>query len=204
MSITISPGYTWVSGNTVTPTRLNNALAGITVSLAADSLLGRAAGAGGWQEIACTTAGRALIDDVDAAAQRNTLGLFGSSLESTVTGGLQASTVGNDLLYTTGPSVNLTAGTWIVWGSACMRTNDAAGEFWLGFRDTTASADFGQGAGMKNVGLGEIHHLSCFAVYTVAGATTIQLKAFRNGAITLELGNTAGIGGALRAVKLFG
>ena len=43
---------------------------------ATDKLLGRAsAGAGSVEEINCTAAGRALLDDVDAAAQRATLGL---------------------------------------------------------------------------------------------------------------------------------
>lgn len=43
---------------------------------ATDKLLGRSsAGAGTIEEIACTAAGRALLDDADAAAQRTTLGL---------------------------------------------------------------------------------------------------------------------------------
>ncbi len=49
--------------------------AGLRVS-ASDRVLGRAsAGAGAAEEIVCTAAGRALIDDADAAAQRTTLGL---------------------------------------------------------------------------------------------------------------------------------
>ena len=43
---------------------------------ATDRLLGRqSAGAGDVEEITCTAAGRALLDDADAAAQRTTLGL---------------------------------------------------------------------------------------------------------------------------------
>lgn len=43
---------------------------------ATDKLLGRStAGAGSVEEITCTAAGRALLDDADAAAQRATLGL---------------------------------------------------------------------------------------------------------------------------------
>lgn len=55
---------------------------------ATDKLLGRSsAGAGTIEEIACTAAGRALLDDVDAAAQRTTLGLGSFATQSALATG---------------------------------------------------------------------------------------------------------------------
>lgn len=65
-----SSGATWTIDNSaVTYAKIQNVSAN-------DRILGRSsAGAGVVQEITCTAAGRALIDDADAAAQRTTLGL---------------------------------------------------------------------------------------------------------------------------------
>jgi hypothetical protein len=62
-------GTSELANGAVTYTRIQNVSA-------TDRLLGRStAGAGTVEEITCTSAGRALLDDVDAAAQRTTLGL---------------------------------------------------------------------------------------------------------------------------------
>lgn len=69
--ITVSSGTTvWTIDNgVVTYAKMQNVSD-------TDKLLGRStAGAGVVEEIACTAAGRALLDDADAAAQRTTLGL---------------------------------------------------------------------------------------------------------------------------------
>ena len=65
-----STGATWtIDAGVVTYAKIQNVSA-------TDRLLGRStAGAGVVEEIVCTAAGRAILDDVDAAAQRTTLGL---------------------------------------------------------------------------------------------------------------------------------
>ncbi len=65
-----SSGSTWtIDADAVTYSKIQNVSA-------TDKVLGRSsAGAGVIEEISCTSAGRALLDDADAAAQRTTLGL---------------------------------------------------------------------------------------------------------------------------------
>lgn len=65
-----SSGSTWtIDSGAVTYAKIQNVSA-------TDKLLGRvSSGAGSIEEIACTAAGRALLDDADNAAQRTTLGL---------------------------------------------------------------------------------------------------------------------------------
>lgn len=83
-----------------------------------DKLLGRvSSGAGPIEEISCTAAGRALLDDADAAAQRTTLGLGGLATE---TAAITTPATGDLLVRdSSGAWVNKTAqqvsqgGTWL-------------------------------------------------------------------------------------------
>jgi len=98
-----------IAGSAVTYAKIQNVSA-------TDRLLGRStAGAGVVEEIACTAAGRALIDDADAAAQRTTLGLgsistqasssvaiTGGSINGTAIGATTASTGAFTTVSTTG------------------------------------------------------------------------------------------------------
>jgi hypothetical protein len=71
---------------------------------ATDKLLGRStAGAGDVEEITCTAAGRALIDDADAAAQRTTLGLGSLATQSgTFSGTSSGTNTGDQTITLTG------------------------------------------------------------------------------------------------------
>tara|TARA_R110000868_G_scaffold172294_1_gene408182 strand:- start:522 stop:923 length:402 start_codon:yes stop_codon:yes gene_type:complete len=73
--ITVDASGNWsIDGDAVTYAKIQNVSA-------TDRLLGRSsAGAGDVQEITCTAAGRALIDDADVSAQRTTLGVASFAL----------------------------------------------------------------------------------------------------------------------------
>jgi hypothetical protein len=91
--------YTFVSGQVADATQVNknfdDLLAGINAGVSAtDKVLGRAtAGAGAVEEIPCTAAGRALLDDASADAQLTTLGVTAAAktvLDDTTVGAILA------------------------------------------------------------------------------------------------------------------
>jgi hypothetical protein len=93
---TFTPGYTWASGATVMPIRLNSAITGaILTTTQTDVLIGRETTAGGpAEEIACTAAGRAVLAAATAADQRTALGVGSLGTQAAnaaaVTGGVLA------------------------------------------------------------------------------------------------------------------
>ena len=96
--ITVSgTGATWtIDNDAVTYAKIQNVSA-------TDRLLGRStAGAGDIEEIACTAFGRSLIDDVDAAAARTTLGLGTLATQSgTFSGTSSGTNTGDQNIFST-------------------------------------------------------------------------------------------------------
>ncbi len=97
--ITVSgTGSSWVIDNqAVTYAKIQNVSA-------TDKLLGRStAGAGSVEEITCTAAGRAILDDADASAQRTTLGLGTLATQSgTFSGTSSGTNTGDQTITLTG------------------------------------------------------------------------------------------------------
>ena len=81
-----------------------------------DVLLGRStAGAGDVEEIPCTSAGRALLDDVDAAAQRTTLGLGTlATQDGTFSGTSSGTNTGDQTITLTGDVTGTGTGSFAV------------------------------------------------------------------------------------------
>ena len=78
----------------------NTVLAAALAATATDKVFGRAtAGAGAGEEIACTAAGRALLDDANSTAQRTTLGLGSMAVQAEAGYAFLAGRNGGQILY---------------------------------------------------------------------------------------------------------
>lgn len=86
MSLALNAGFTAVNGDTVDATYLNSFVNTGNVTLATDKVIGRSSsGAGAWEEIPCTSAGRALMSASTASAQLTALGIGSSGTLSGLT-----------------------------------------------------------------------------------------------------------------------
>lgn len=160
---------------------------------AADIILGRIGpGAGDVQEITCTTAGRALIDDVDAAAQRVTLGLGtlatqDGTFSGTHSGTSSGTNTGDQTITLTGPITGTGTGTFAtsITASAVGTTeiaNDAV--TYDKIQDTTNTDVV---LGRSTAGGGTIQEITC----TAAGRALIGDASAAEQRDTLGLGDLA-------------
>ena len=175
---------------------------------ATDRVLGRSStGAGDVEEITCTAAGRALIDDADAAAQRTTLGLGSLATASAVTeaqlptpsngssvGGytITASSAWED----TGLSVTLpSAGTYLlmVRGRAVVNNNTVGATVNVRLYNTTDSAAItnSEHLCLRNqiTGAAVTNPFSFTVPITVSASKTIRLEVQRSAVGTYTTSN---------------
>ena len=123
--IAASIGTAAISGSAITYAKLQNVSA-------TDRLLGRSStGPGITEEIVCTAAGRALIDDASTSDQRTTLGLAIGTNVQAYDPALQSiaglTTAANQLIYTTASDTYATS-TITAAGRALLDDNDAAAQ----------------------------------------------------------------------------
>ena len=150
--IAASIGTAAISGSAITYAKLQDVSA-------TDRLLGRSsAGSGVVEEIACTAAGRALIDDASASDQRTTLGLaIGTNVQAYDPALLSIAgltTAANQLIYTTASDTYATS------------TLTSAGRDLLDDADATAQR--------STLGLGTMAVQAASAVAITGGSATLS------------------------------
>lgn len=177
--ITVSAsGATWTIDNSaVTYAKIQNVSA-------TDRLLGRStAGAGVVEEIACTAAGRALIDDADAATQRTTLGLGTLATQNGTFSGTSSGTNTGDVTLAGTPTYITIAGQTITRNQINL-ASDVTGD--LPFTNVAQIAT-NTVLGRATAGTGDIETLTC----TAAGRALIDDADAAAQRATLGLGTLA-------------
>ena len=172
--ITASAGSnaTVIANDAVTYAKMQNVSA-------TDKLLGRSSvGAGDVEEVSCTAAGRALIDDASASDQRTTLGLGTLATQSgTFSGTSSGTNTGDQTITLTGDVTGSGTGSF----AATIATGAVS---YAKIQDVSATDKL---LGRSSVGSGDVEEITC----TAAGRALIDDAAASDQRTTLGLGTLA-------------
>lgn len=185
--ITVSGGGTvmTIDNDVVTYAKMQNVSA-------ADKLLGRStAGAGDVEEIACTAAGRAILDDADAAAQRATLGAAASGANTDIASvylnntGLKVKDTNASHGLTIAPGSDLTSDrTLTVTTGDASRTLTISGDTTLGGGSHSGTNTGDQTSVTGNAGTvtvaNEATDTTCFPLFATAASGSLEPKTNAN------------------------
>ena len=175
-----------ISDDAVTYAKIQNVTA-------TDRLLGRATtGAGAVEEITCTAAGRALIDDADAAAQRTTLGLGTLATQSGTFSGTHSGTssgtnTGDQTITLTGDVTGTGTGSFVTTlGTGVVDTANIASDA-VTYDKLQDTAGTNIVLGRSSSGGGTVEEISC----TAAGRALLSDASASDQRTTLGLGDLA-------------
>jgi len=149
-----------------------------------------------------------LSDVADVATARANLKVLGLSLASNLAGAINvtlAGALGGDVVFNAvgAPTVDLTAGTWLLAGSVGARTSDVNDTIWAQFWNANDGVAFGGGAAQSVGAALDRQDLDVVGIITVASNKTIYFKVFRAGASTLDVGSAPnGPAGFIQALRL--
>lgn len=168
-----STGATWtIDNSSVTYAKLQNVTS-------TDRLLGRSsAGSGIVEEVTCTSAGRALLDDADSTAQRTTLGLGTLATQSgTFSGTSSGTNTGDQTITLTGDVTGSGTGSF-----AATIANNAV--TYAKLQDVSATDRI---LGRSSAGSGDVQEITC----TAAGRAILDDADASAQRTTLGLGTIA-------------
>ena len=155
---------------------------------ATDKILGRSsAGAGDVEEITCTSAGRNLLDDVDAAAQRTTLGLGTLATQSgTFSGTSSGTNTGDQTITLTGDVTGSGTGSFAA-------TIASGAVTYAKIQDVSATDRL---LGRSSAGAGVVQEITCTSagrnLLDDADASAQRTTLGLGGAATLNVGTSVG------------
>jgi hypothetical protein len=160
-----------IANDAVTYAKMQNVSAG-------NKVLGRITASGDVEEIACTSAGRALIDDADVAAQRTTLGLGTLATQSgTFSGTSSGTNTGDQTITLTGNVTGSGTGSF-----AATIANDAV--TYAKMQNVSATDRL---LGRSTAGAGDVEEITC----TAAGRAILDDADATAQRTTLGLGTLA-------------